>query len=298
MSAPSSTGDGWRPDFFIVGPQKCATTWMYEGLREHPEVVLPETDSVHYFDINYHKGEEWYRDQFPDTAAEYIVGDETPSYIRSPSTPARLAELNPDAKLIFSLRNPVDRAFSHYWHEKAKGKMSFEFEEVFDNYDLFDNWVVPGFYNHHIERFEQHFDEDQIKLMVFDDLVDDDRAFIRDVYEFVGADPEFQPSILDERVNEARPSTGVETVDQAYYGAVNFVYRNAGETVKSALRPIYSFVQETLIPSVQSESEYDEGMTEDTRRQLEEVFLEDVKRLGERTDRSFDGWFEHLDYDD
>lgn len=288
----------WAPDFVIVGPQKCATTWMYEGLAEHPDVYVPETDSVHYFDMGYHHGTEWYREYFPDDPEEYtVVGEETPSYIRSETAPERIAELNSDAKIIFSLRNPIDRAFSHYWHEKAKGKISFEFEEVLENYDLYENWVRPGMYVDHIERFEDAFGEDQVKLMYFDDLVDDDAAFIREVYEFVGADPDFTPSIIDEKVNDARWSSGIEVVDKLYYRVVNIVYRRAGEPVKKVLRPVHAFVQEGgLSNPFASESEYEKGMDPETRERLEEIFLEKTRELGQRTDRTFEHWFDHVEY--
>jgi len=299
MSVLSDTDtDAWVPDFVIVGPQKCATTWMYEGLAEHPDVYVPDTDSVHYFDMGYHRGTEWYREHFPENPEPYsVIGEETPSYIRSEEVPERLAALNPDAKVIFSLRNPVDRAFSHYWHEKSKGKLSFEFEEVFENYDLYENWVRPGMYVDHIERFEDAFDPEQIKLMYFDDLVDDDEAFIREVYDFVGVDSSFTPTIIDEKVNDARWSSGVELVDKLYYRAVNIMYRRADESVKRYLRPVHEFVQDGgLSNPFESESEYEKGMDPETRRRLEEVFREKTKELEDRTGRRFGHWFDHVDY--
>jgi hypothetical protein len=294
----SSSPQDWAPDFIIVGPQKCATTWIYEGLVDHPEVYVPDTDSVHFFDMQYHRGLDWYREFFPTDPSGQTIGEETPSYIRSAKTPARIAELNPDTKIIISMRNPVDRAFSHYWHEKAKGKISFDFEEVFENYDLYQNWVEPGFYDTHIQRFEEQFDTDQIKLLLFDDLIEDDAAFIRDVYEFIGVDPEFTPSTIDERVNEARRSFGIEAIDKLYYGSVNFVYRNAGESIKSVLRPIHSFLQEGGIRSLfQSTSEYEEGMDPATRERLEQLYEAEIHKLEARTGRSLDHWFEHVDRD-
>lgn len=295
----ATAADEWVPDFVIVGPQKCATTWTYEGLAEHPDVYVPDTDSVHYFDMNYHRGPEWYREYFPEDPSEHaIIGEETPSYIRDEAVPERLAEINPEAKIIISVRNPVDRAFSHYWHEKAKGKISFEFEEVFENYDLYENWVRPGMYVDHVRRFEEYFDTDRIKLIYFDDLVEDDAAFMRDVYEFVGADPEFSPSTLDEKVNEARRSFGIEIVDKLYYRAVGMAYRNFGESTKRVLRPFYQFVENGGIRNLfQSENEYDRGMDPETRERLERIYLPKTRELEARTGRSFESWFEHLDYD-
>lgn len=299
MSVLSDTDtDAWFPDFVIVGPQKCATTWMYEGLAEHPDVYMPETDSVHYFDMAYHRDIQWYREHFPSDPENYeVIGEETPSYIRSEVTPERLATFNPDIKVIISLRNPIERAFSHYWHEKSKGKISFEFEEVFENYDLYENWIRPGMYADHIQRFESELDRDQINLMYFDDLVEDDESYIREIYDFVGVNPSFTPSIIDERVNDARWSSGIEIIDKVYYRSVNFAYRRASESIKQYLRPVHEFIQDGgLSNPFKSESEYERGMDSETRRRLETIYLEKTKELEDLTDRSFEHWFNHIEY--
>jgi len=116
------------PDFVVIGPQKCATTWMYRGLQEHPEISMPKTDAVNYFSMYYHQGDNWYEQSFDPSQNTPIVGEVSRSYVRDDAVPHRLRKHLPTAKLILSVRNPADRAYSHYWHEKSKGKLSFEFE--------------------------------------------------------------------------------------------------------------------------------------------------------------------------
>lgn len=275
------------PEFIIAGPQKCATTWLYDCLYEHPDVLLPETDSVHYFDMNYQKGDQWYRQFFSEYDGEALVGEETPSYIRDEATPRRIAETLPDVKIIFIVRNPVDRAFSHYWHEKSKNKIAFEFEEVFENYDLYQNWVVPGFYHRHFERYEAHLPRDQMKLMFFEDLVADQRSYLREVYDFLGL-PDYTPSTLGEKSNDGK-QRGIRQYP-LYNTLRSSVAQNTPRSITRLLRPIDQRIFEFLT----NRTEYDEGMDEDTRARLERLYLNEAEQLESRTGRSFDDWFEHV----
>lgn len=285
------------PDFVLVGPQKCATTWIYECLKEHPEVLVPDRDAVHYFDMNYRKGDEWYADQFSDYNGEPIVGEATPSYVRCSACPRRIHETVPDAKILFSLRNPVDRAFSHYWHEKEKSKISFEFEEVFTNYDLFQNWVETGQYYRHIERYREYFDDDRIGVFFFDDLVASEEAFITDIYRFIGADSAFTPSIIGEKVNQAWNRFDSDVLNHLYRRGFDFVLNYGSEGVRNALRPVHEAIQKGRIPLLGGQSEYERGMDPDTRRRLEEYFISEITALAHDQERDLDHWFEYQELD-
>lgn len=285
--------DSVFPSFVILGPQKCATTWMYRCLKEHPDVYMPDTDSIHFFNIHYQKGEKWYANFFTDYDGESVIGEETPSYIRDDAVPRRLRDDLPSAKLLMSVRNPMDRAYSHYWHEKSKGKISFEFNEVFENYDLFQNWVVPGFYYRHVQRFLKEFPEDQVKLVFFDDLVNNDEAFIQDIYHFVGADAGYTPSFVDETVNEARDKLGFQSVNRAYYRLFNLIQANFPKPVKNILYPFHTAYRRGIVSTLGGKDEYKKGMDPEVRRRLEEVYVGDVQRLEEHTGRNFEHWFEH-----
>lgn len=190
---------------FHVGPQKTGTTWIYHCLREHPQIAAPVNDSVHYFDINFHRGREWLDGWYREQDAGKKRFDPTPSYLRSPLVPERIRQESPDAKIALTMRNPVVRAFSHYWHEKKKSRYNFAFSEVLDNYDLFANWMEPGFYARHIERFLDVFPREQVLPLVYDDLDSSPGRFLTELLEFYGVDPTFRPDMLNERVNVAGP---------------------------------------------------------------------------------------------
>jgi hypothetical protein len=140
----SATG-GFRmlPSFLIVGGQRCGTNSIYEYLVQHPCVgrALPEQE-VHFFDLKFDRGLRWYRGHFPTRTWERVArtrsgsnpvtGESSPYYMFHPLAGPRIAETLPDVKLLVLLRNPVDRAYSHYHHERARGHETTTFEEAIE----------------------------------------------------------------------------------------------------------------------------------------------------------------------
>jgi len=120
-----------RTNLFICGFQKCGSTWLNEILKQHPNVLVPNQKEIHFFDIHYAKGIEFYSQFFMNYSIQKIIVDNTTSYARDPLAPKRIYNYNPKSKIVFLIRNPIDRAFSHYWHEKRKLKINFKFEEFY-----------------------------------------------------------------------------------------------------------------------------------------------------------------------
>lgn len=129
---------GSLPTFLIIGAQRCGTTSLYDSLTGHPSILPALRKELHYFDNNYDKCLEWYKAFFPlrlpretnSTANPPLRGEATPYYIFHPRAHQRIADVLPNAKLIVVLRNPVDRAYSHYWHEVRMGYEHLSFEEA------------------------------------------------------------------------------------------------------------------------------------------------------------------------
>jgi hypothetical protein len=120
------------PDFLILGAQKAGTTALYAYLRWHPEITGPSWKEVSYFDRHYRRGLSWYRGHFPIGAGDRLVGEASPGYLFHPLAPERVRATVPDAKLIALLRDPVDRALSHYHHEVALGREPLSFDEALE----------------------------------------------------------------------------------------------------------------------------------------------------------------------
>jgi hypothetical protein len=126
---------GALPDFLIIGAPKCGTTSLYYLLTEHPHVKPAAAKELHFFSSHFDLGIDWYRRCFPrpthKDGRSTITGEATPSYLADPYAPARVAEVVPQARLIVLLRNPVDRAYSHYQMGRRKGwETTATFEEA------------------------------------------------------------------------------------------------------------------------------------------------------------------------
>jgi hypothetical protein len=110
------------PSFVIIGAQRSGTSSLYQWLCTHPAVLPTADPEVHYFDDSYGRGRRWYRAQFPLRAPGRTTGESTPFMLFHPLAPGRVVRDLPDTtKFIVVLRDPVQRALSHYWYTRARG---------------------------------------------------------------------------------------------------------------------------------------------------------------------------------
>lgn len=284
------------PDFFWIGPQKAASTWAYRCFREHPEIYVHEDenlsgiggDALHYFDMHYGKGHSWYQQFFEDYEHETVAGDTTPSYIRSPMAPRRMANDVPEAKLIACLRNPIDRAFSHYWHEKKKQKITFEFQEILENYDLFQNWLEPGFYYEQISTYLEYFDREQMLFMFMADLKEDEQNFISTVFHFLDVDAGFEPSVLDERVNQAGHKRDIKA---KIFREIAQICSRLGVKKYFTQDDNYA-IKKRITNFFLNKTEYEQGMAPGVRNELIELMTPDVRKLEQLVQRDLSHWIE------
>lgn len=133
------------PNFIIIGAAKCGTTALYDYLIQHKNTLPALWKELYFFDRYYPRGLTWYKANFPFkstkffksffTQKEFICGEATPTYIHHPLAPKRIFQDLPNVKLIVLLRNPVDRAYSHYQMEKRLGYENLDFEEALKKED-------------------------------------------------------------------------------------------------------------------------------------------------------------------
>jgi hypothetical protein len=217
------------PDFVLIGTQKGGTTSLYAYLCDHPQVQRAAEKEVHYFDLQYQKGIGWYRRQFvPQSVSQLrkrfasrrlLLGEATPYYLFHPAVPRRMAQLLPDVKLIALLRNPVDRAYSHYQHNRRLGLETLSFEEAIaqeaprlageeekllrdDTYVSFNHrhysYLARGIYLPQIQAFEQHYGRDKMLILSSEALFMEPQKTYDLVLDVLGLPPH-QPENLEAR---------------------------------------------------------------------------------------------------
>lgn len=155
-------------DFIGIGAQKCATTWIFFNLIKHPKIrdsQLSSNKEINFFNHFYYKGTDWYDRQFH--FGDWLVGESSPLYFCEPSVPVRIKQYNPEIKLLLSLRNPVDRAYSQHRHEVMRNRLGGD-KIIFEN-ALPGNpsYIEQGLYATHLSHWLEHFPKERIFISLF-----------------------------------------------------------------------------------------------------------------------------------
>ena len=190
--------------FFVgIGVQKCASTWLYDILRDHPEVALSDRKEIDFFSHNFGSGYQWYENQFPEDAREKVLGEISPSYFVDANVPERLLAYAPDAKVIVSLRDPVERAISNHRHEVRIGNFfgsDLSFEAGLRNNPLY---VEQSRYGKHLKRWLGHLPASRLMIVFQEDIETNPGRVAKNVYRFLEVDPDHVSSAVDGRSNES-----------------------------------------------------------------------------------------------
>jgi len=230
-----------RPNFLIIGALKGGTTSLHRYLSDHPAVHCSSRKEVRYFSLTYPLGERWYLSHFPlriraattrlRRGVRLAVGEATPAYLFDPRSPGRVHAFDPRMKLIVALRDPVERAYSHFQmeHETRDETRSFEDALAWEEAELrpeLDRWVADptyesplplfgrsyvarGCYADHLERWLALFPREQLLVLMSDELLGDPASAMSTVEEFLEV-PQWQPpSYPRENVREYPPMSPV-----------------------------------------------------------------------------------------
>ena len=187
---------GALPDFVIIGAQKGGTSFLYHLLTRHPLVEPAARKELHFFDHPeyFDHGAEWYRRCFPRLSAEdgqrSITGEATPYYLFDPPVAKRMAEIVPKARLIALLRNPIDRAFSHYQMQVKRGTEPRTFEEAIEQQD--SSYMSRGIYVDQLLRWFEFFGKEQMLILKSEDFFERPVETLKVVLTFLDL-PDWQP---------------------------------------------------------------------------------------------------------
>ena len=233
------------PNFVIAGVQKAGTSTLAATLRTHRNIFMARPKELHFFDRHFDRGLEWYAEQFPVKRMHKVVGEATPSYLFEPSIRERMHQTLPEARIIVSLREPVSRAYSHYWHQRRKGNEHTEsFEEALEReaerraaedvrLRVRHAYLARGFYLEQLQALTDLYGRDRVHVLLFEDLLEDRIPTLRRILGFLGLDeddaetmPErwnnrnrFQPDATGAATDTARSSDGSEDEPAATTGS-------------------------------------------------------------------------------
>jgi len=189
-----------KPHFLGIGTQKGGTSSLYHLLKQHPDVYLPASKEQHYFTLHYERGDGWYGTQFADARAGQVRGEITPYYLFHPEAPGRIHQYRRSILLIALLRDPVERALSHYFHARRHGFEQLDLKEAFaaetdrlasgDPYShQKHSYVSRSRYAEQLERYETLFGADQLLVLRSEDIFQKPEDCWATLQQFLGLKP-------------------------------------------------------------------------------------------------------------
>jgi hypothetical protein len=272
------------PTFLVIGAMKAGTTSLYEYLRAHPQVFMATPKELHFFPASKHwpDGVDWYAAHFAHAGDARARGEISPSYSQAdqfPGVAARVAQIVPDAKIVYLVREPVARAQSMYLHEVAAGRETLPIEEALASKPLYVN---SSRYATQLDEYLPFFTRERILVCTSDALRADRAGALRRLFTFLDVDPDAPLT----PVAHERGHTGDKRTRRAVWQHLrdNRVYR---AVVDRTPAPVRRLGQRALTRPI----DVDAGALSDAAiARLRDEFRPEVARLREFLPADFDGW--------
>ena len=315
------------PSFVIIGAAKAGTSALYKMLAQHPQIFMSPVKETGFFSMmdenpsfstipagaGVNRIEEsqrrflearrrsvtaWddYELLFSGSEDYSAVGEISPFYLYNPRTAGRIARYLPDVRIIVILRNPTDRAFSHFLHYRRDGLEPHEsMDAAIDDEDItiddvwwgYRHYVRAGFYHSQLSRYLEHFPSGQLKIILYDDLKTSFTATLADIFQFAGVDPSFLP--------EAGATYNVSGIPRSRL-LHNLLSRpNSIRYAAKRLLPggIYQkLTRNPLLSKLRSSNLARPKLASTTRDRLGEIFRNDIVNTGALIDRDLASWLD------
>jgi hypothetical protein len=302
------------PNFLLLGTMKSGTTSLYYQLKQHPQIYMSPVKAPDFFalegrkwDFNGPKGQatanywtsqhkttniEEFRTLFQGVSDEIAIGEASPSYLYRPEAPSRIKHYIPEAKLIAMLRNPADRAYSGYCYARLAGReplndfaqaLRAEEERIQNGYDWLYHYKSFGFYYTQLKRYYEMFEPEQIRVYLYDDLKDEPIGVVRDIFRYLGVDDAFTPD-TSWRFNpggiprNASLYRVLKKPSRVKNGAKRYLPDRWGRATWERVLSMNL----TKAPPLRQE----------VRRELIEVFQQDILKLQDLIGRDLSGWLQ------
>ena len=275
------------PNLIIIGGMKCGTTSLHFYLRRHPQIFMSRIKELNFFqaDRNWNKGIAWYERQFADAGAARIRGESSPYYTshpQDPTVPERMRQTVPDARLVFLVRDPIERVVSHYMMWFGIHRENRPFESALA--DLANNdYVGRSRYAGQLETYLRFFPREQIRVIASESLRDHRHETLRDLFNWLGVDPSFYCQQFEQVRFSAR--------DQRRKTRLGlWVSRLTTSTLADERWPELGWRLKNLPYPLLSSRVARPEISPALRQQLVGFFRDDVQRLRELTGQPFSNW--------
>jgi Sulfotransferase family len=293
------------PNFLLLGAAKTGTTSLYQYLKQHPQIYMSPSKEPRFFAF---EGEtldfrgigdsketaitdiQIYLTLFEKVTNETAIGEASTMYLWSPKAPERIHHYIPDARLIAILRDPIERAYSNFLHLIQAGReplndfaqaIQAEESRIRDHWWPFWYYKEQGFYYLQLKRYFDRFDQDQIKICLYEDFRDTPIALFRDICRFLGVDDNFIPDV-SEKIRVSRPVPKNKLLHTLL---------TQPNTIKSALKLLLPpGICQRISTNVQNRNLIKQKPSIEIRKQLIKVYQEDIFQLQDLIQRDLSQW--------
>ncbi len=199
-------------NFLVIANKRCGSSWLNRNLLKHPEIFMASRDGkvlkgVHFFDLHFDRGVQYYAEYFKNAGNEKCRGEVEHSYFWNDAVPERIFKTLGIVPLIMTLRQPVERAYSHFQLMRRylpKGDYIYDFEEAFRNsMEKGSQEAVWGYYGRQLKKYLKWFPIETFHIIKYEQLNEKPLEAIKQVYKFLNVDPDFVSSSINERRTSA-----------------------------------------------------------------------------------------------
>ena len=296
------------PNFLIVGAAKSGTTSLYAYLKQHPQVYMSPVKETNFFafegeELNFSGGIKQgyladfktniqdYRAQFQGINNEIAIGEASPSYLYIPKAVERIEYYIPNVKIIVILRNPIDRAYSHFLHHIRDRLVPYsdfsqalqaEPQRIVDNWWWDYHYIQVGLYYKQLKRYVDKFNRERIKVYLYEDFKTNSLSVIQDIFQFLDVDRQFIPD-MSAKLN----STGIprnRTLDALI---------KEPNLIKTIYQLLPMKLRKKITSKITKRNPLEKPLlSSEIRKNLTELYREDILKLQQLIQRDFSGWLD------
>lgn len=295
------------PNFLIIGAAKSGTTALYTYLKQHPDIYMSPRKELRYFS-NFpsekseappgfvHQGLATlseYERYFDGVTDESVYGESSPMYLYTRGTAERIQATLPNVKLLAILRNPVDRAYSAYTHALREWKepaetfqeaLTLEPERIAAGWGMLWHYTRAGLYYEQLMRYYKVFNPSQICVALYDDLQSDPAVLLRQIFNFLDVDPDFQPD------TSPRPNVSGFPKNEWLHRLMRrlFLEDNPIKRISQAIFP--EKIRRRVMIKLRGANLEKRELPQDIRSQLKDQFRVDITQLQGLIGRDLSHW--------
>ncbi len=275
------------PTFLYIGAPKCGSTWIYKTLSAHQEVYIPVAKEIYYFDRYYSKGPDWYASFFVKAGSETrAIGELSPNYLYSHEAASRIALDLPEVKLFVCIRNPLERFLSQYMHARRNNQIKDSIEDIL-TLEKPPPILKFGKYYDYLVTYKELFGDENFQVFFFDDLEHDPFEFAKNIYRFIGVDPDFE--YLDTK-KKVLPASNFRI------GWLAFLAKKMARASRDVgLANLVGRIQESFIVNLLYKKVSKEDkmtLTDEQRKWLIDYYADDVANVEKLSGRNLSHWLQ------